>query len=84
MGRNLSSRGSNLYGISSSAPTFDTRRQQLVAAAARAKMPTIYFEHEFANAGGLISYRSSLASVYRRMGSSQEESSKARNRPIAG
>jgi putative tryptophan/tyrosine transport system substrate-binding protein len=49
-------------------PFFDTRREQLVAAAARAKVPTIYFEHEFSNAGGLMSYGPSLASVYRRMG----------------
>jgi putative ABC transport system substrate-binding protein len=49
-------------------PFFDTRRKQLVAAAARAKVPTIYFENEFANVGGLMSYGSSLASVYRRMG----------------
>jgi ABC-type uncharacterized transport system substrate-binding protein len=49
-------------------PFFDTRREQLVAAAARTKVPTIYFEHEFANAGGLMSYGPSLAGVYRRMG----------------
>ncbi|WP_157793754.1 MULTISPECIES: ABC transporter substrate-binding protein [Bradyrhizobium] len=49
-------------------PFFDTRRVQLVAAAARAKVPTVYFEHEFSNAGGLMSYGPSLASVYRRMG----------------
>jgi putative ABC transport system substrate-binding protein len=49
-------------------PFFDTRRRQLVATAARAKMPTIYFENEFSIAGGLMSYGASLASVYRRMG----------------
>lgn len=49
-------------------PFFDTRRRQLIAAAAHAKIPTIYFEREFSNAGGLISYGPSLASVYRRMG----------------
>jgi putative ABC transport system substrate-binding protein len=49
-------------------PFFDTRRTQLVATAARYKVPTIYFENEFANAGGLMSYGSSLAGVYRRMG----------------
>jgi putative ABC transport system substrate-binding protein len=49
-------------------PFFDTRRQQLVATAARTKVPTIYFENEFSIAGGLMSYGASLASVYRRMG----------------
>jgi putative ABC transport system substrate-binding protein len=49
-------------------PFFDTRREQLVAAAARTRMPAVYFENEFANAGGLMSYGSSLAGVYRRMG----------------
>ena len=36
--------------------------------AAREKLPSIYFEDEFPNAGGLISYGSSLADVYRQMG----------------
>jgi putative ABC transport system substrate-binding protein len=49
-------------------PFFDTRRKQLVATAARARIPTIYFENEFSVAGGLMSYGASLASVYRRMG----------------
>src|SRR6266404_3645532 len=50
-------------------PFFDSRRAQLVATAARDKVPTIYFENEFSNAGGLMSYGPSLAAVYRRMGS---------------
>jgi putative tryptophan/tyrosine transport system substrate-binding protein len=49
-------------------PFFDTRRVQVVTTAARYKVPTNYFENEFANAGGLMSYGSSLAGVYRRMG----------------
>jgi putative ABC transport system substrate-binding protein len=49
-------------------PFFDSRRAQLVATAARDKVPTIYFENEFSNAGGLMSYGPSLAAVYRRMG----------------
>ena len=49
-------------------PFFDTRREQLPAAAARYKVPTIYFEPEFSTVGGLISYGSRLSSVYRHMG----------------
>ena len=49
-------------------PFFDSRREQLVIPAARFKVPTIYFEREFAAVGGLISYGSSLPSVYRHMG----------------
>jgi putative ABC transport system substrate-binding protein len=54
--------------IISADPFFDARREQLVAPAARSRIPTIYFEREFAAAGGLISYGSSLPSVYRQMG----------------
>jgi putative tryptophan/tyrosine transport system substrate-binding protein len=49
-------------------PFFDTRRQQLIGPAARYKMPTIYFSNESVAAGGLISYGSSLADIYRQMG----------------
>jgi putative tryptophan/tyrosine transport system substrate-binding protein len=49
-------------------PFFDTRRQQLPAAAARHRVPTIYFEPEFSAVGGLISYGSRLSSVYSHMG----------------
>jgi putative ABC transport system substrate-binding protein len=49
-------------------PFFDTRRGQLVAPAAQFRVPTIYFEREFAAVGGLISYGSSLPAVYRHMG----------------
>jgi putative ABC transport system substrate-binding protein len=49
-------------------PFFDTRRKQLVAAAARYKVPTNYFEPEFSAAGGLISYGTRLSTVYYQMG----------------
>jgi putative ABC transport system substrate-binding protein len=49
-------------------PFFDSRREQLVALAERYAIPTIYFEREFAAAGGLISYGTDLAAVYRLVG----------------
>jgi putative tryptophan/tyrosine transport system substrate-binding protein len=49
-------------------PFFDTRREQLPAAAARYKVPTIYFEPEFSTVGGLISYGTRLSAVYRQIG----------------
>jgi putative tryptophan/tyrosine transport system substrate-binding protein len=60
---------SSVQGMVISAdPFFDSQRELLVTVAAREKLPAIYFEDEFANAGGLISYGSSLAEVYRQMG----------------
>jgi putative tryptophan/tyrosine transport system substrate-binding protein len=54
--------------VVSADPFFDTRRVQLVDTAARHRVPTIFFEREFCQFGGLISYGSSLADVYREMG----------------
>jgi len=47
---------------------FGSRRAQLVALAARHAVPAIYEWREFAAAGGLISYRSSLAGTWRQVG----------------
>ena len=46
----------------------NTRREQLVALAARYSVPAIYEWREFAAIGGLISYGSSLSSSYRQAG----------------
>jgi putative ABC transport system substrate-binding protein len=49
-------------------PYFASRREQIVALAARYAVPTIYEWREFAVAGGLISYGTSLAGMYRLAG----------------
>jgi putative ABC transport system substrate-binding protein len=49
-------------------PFFFSRREQLVAAAARHAVPAIYEFREFAAAGGLISYGTSLTSTWRQVG----------------
>jgi putative ABC transport system substrate-binding protein len=47
---------------------FFTRRDQLVALAARDAVPAIYDSREYAASGGLISYAASLAASYRQLG----------------
>jgi putative ABC transport system substrate-binding protein len=49
-------------------PFFNTRREQFVVLAARYAVPAIYEWREFAGAGGLVSYGSSLTAVYRQIG----------------
>jgi putative ABC transport system substrate-binding protein len=47
------------------APYFFSRRQHLVALAARYRVPTIYESRQFVDAGGLMSYGTDLADAYR-------------------
>jgi putative ABC transport system substrate-binding protein len=47
---------------------FDTRREKLVALAARHAAPTIYHFREYAEAGGLMSYGIDLPAAYRQVG----------------
>ena len=54
--------------IVSSDPFFSSRREQLVELASRHSVPTIYQWREFAVAGGLISYGTSLPAVYHLLG----------------
>ena len=49
-------------------PYYISRRDQIVAQAARHAVPTIYVNREFVAAGGLISYGNSVADAYRRAG----------------
>jgi putative tryptophan/tyrosine transport system substrate-binding protein len=54
--------------VVSSDAFFNSRREQLVELAARHKVPAIYEFREFAQAGGLMSYGTHLAQMYRQIG----------------
>ena len=49
-------------------PFFNARRNLLVALAARHSLPAVYEFREFASAGGLMSYGTSLVGAYRQYG----------------
>jgi putative ABC transport system substrate-binding protein len=49
-------------------PLFSSQIVQIVSLAGRHKLPAIYTTREYTEAGGLMSYATSLADVYRQMG----------------
>jgi putative ABC transport system substrate-binding protein len=49
-------------------PFFDTRRDKLVALAARHAVPAMYHFREFAASGGLMSYGIDISEVWRLVG----------------
>jgi putative tryptophan/tyrosine transport system substrate-binding protein len=49
-------------------PLFGNRRNLVIALAAEHRLPTIYYDRQFAEAGGLVSYGDSLVEAWRQVG----------------
>jgi putative tryptophan/tyrosine transport system substrate-binding protein len=60
---------------------FTDARDQIVALAARYRVPAIYHAREYAMAGGFVSYGSSLPDAFRQAGFYAGESSRAKGHP---
>ncbi len=52
----------------SPSPFFSSQRKEIVALAAQHRVPALYFEREYADAGGLMSYGANNPEQYRQLG----------------
>ena len=57
-----------MRSLSQSTRFFLSRREQIFALAARHSLPAIYYDRDFAAAGGLMSYGTSITDGYRQVG----------------
>jgi putative tryptophan/tyrosine transport system substrate-binding protein len=64
---NLVQRGASALFVASD-PYFTSRRNQIVALAARHALPAMYYAREYADAGGLISYGADISEAFRQEG----------------
>ena len=58
-----------------------SHRDLIVKLAARHKLPAVYFDRVFVDAGGLISYGPDIVDQYRRAAATSTASSRARSPP---
>src|SRR6185503_4507953 len=54
--------------VTISEPFLNSRRDQIIALAARHKLPTLYPVRDYVVAGGLVSYGTSIIGAYREVG----------------
>ena len=64
----LAQEGAVAAAVAQDAGLFAVNREHLVAVAAKHSVPTIYWQKEFATAGGLASYGPNFADAYRQAG----------------
>jgi len=64
----LAQEGAVAAAVAQDATLFAVNRDHLVAVAAKHSVPTIYWQKEFATAGGLASYGANFADAYRQAG----------------